>query len=107
MFPVSAYDYEQPGDIVHVYDDIPNNVSYNVSYNHNESDYGKCRRHLFFQLSSAHVYVDCLTTIMKFIFHAQFVDTGMSKLEDLIFWILRQESRCYRSDFILVVFLFF
>jgi len=52
MFPVSAYDYLQPGD--NVYEDIPNNDS----YNRNESDYGKCQRHLFFQLSSAHVYVD-------------------------------------------------
>jgi len=81
MFPVSAYDYLHPGDIV--YEDIPNNVSYNVSYNHNESDYGKCRRHLFFQLSSAHVNVDWLTTIMKCTFHAYFVD--MSELEDVIF----------------------
>ena len=81
MFPVSAYDYLHPGDIVH--EDMPNNVSYNVSYNHNESDYGKCRRHLFFQLSSAHVNVDWLTTIMKCTFHAYFVD--MSELEDVIF----------------------
>jgi len=46
---------------------------------------------LFFQLSSAHVYSDCLTTITKFTFHAHFVD--MSELEDVIFWKLRQESR--------------